>query len=454
MAIQYKVLGKIAFQVKRAQEEEKAKEERKEAVEAERRAKRHEEELTQWEEKHGSGPGSRGGSGDKDPMSSTVDLPIEHAVPSLPRMGMGGRPSSQLSLLAHERNLSSTASATENTSDEQTEPKGLLPRLELGDSLAPSLGVVDRDPALQEKEKLLDEIKKVRASIEVLRSGTPTSMMALGDDATAGRSKVQSTAQSLSSARSAPLASRDSDWDAYVSERQIYTPPAGVSPPIPAGTIRSVGRLSHISPDVVSARDRRERTLSTLSAFELGSMAEFGAAPSMDPTRRYSSTTQMGAHRRPPPVISGHADSRVLSRPAPRSASPSNVVSFEELQTRHRQRLSQLQKPVTESMTSELRLAEAKAKHERRLAAERRAAAAAASSPPLEERLQSPPRRRTQSGLDAVPRESGVERASKWRSSVVEAESARRPTDVPRRKSEDALRTDRRTSRGPHQFIN
>lgn len=448
MAIQYKVLGKIAFQVKRAQEEEKAKQERKDAAEAEKRAKRHEEELSQWEEKHGSGR-SRGI--DKGPMSSTLDLPIESAVPSLPRVGSGGRPSSQLSLVAHERNISSTASAAGNTSEGHAEPKGLLPQLELGDSLAPALGVVDRDPALQEKEKLLDEIQKVRASIEILCSGTPTGFAPLANDA-AARSRTHSTAQSLASARSAPLASRDAEWDTYVSERQIYTPPAGVSPPIPAGTIRSAGRLSRISPDVVSARDRRERTL---SAFELGSLAEFGAAPSLDQTRRYSSTTQMDAPRRAPPVVSGHADSRVLSKAAPRSASPSNVVSFEELQTRHRQRLSQLQKPVTESIESELRLAEAKAKHERRMAAERRAAAAAAASasPPLEERLQSPPRRRTQSGLDSVPRESGIERASKWRSSVVETDP-RRSADVSRRKSEDALRSDRRTSRGPHQFIN
>jgi hypothetical protein len=177
------------------------------------------------------------------------------------------------------------------------------------------------------------------------------------------------------------------------------------------------------------------------------------------------------------PDIVGHAES-----PAPASGTRAEVprtATFEELAARHKAKISKLQQPITDKMTSEIQLAETKQRYDAQREADRRVMATKEqrrsqmiSSPPRNSPdLESTKRAGTQgkphSDLRTIPVENPITKAAQWRRSVAVKTSdpkdqerdngqelpARRPVDN-RRRSTTELGSSRRTSRGPNQLIN
>lgn len=355
-------------------------------------AKKYAKELSEWDQRYGSKAGSS--LADRYTDRSQTELGDGDAYSILPRLNEKGMSIPDLNFSEDHHGSSSGKSTV------------ILPKLELGQHLAPLLGVrsSSHNPAeadLGEQENLLDEIRKVKANIEALRNGTSSNLAPLMHGHNASQSRRQSETVSFKSAQSAPLASgmtspvgsSENAWQRYLDERKIYTPPAGVTPPIPSGQIRtSNGRLSRISPDVLSALKKRERTL---SAFELGSMADSGGtSATTDPATRYNSMTSLGSNHmsprdsyfppdpspvsRPAPATIRRPDSRVIGTPESDKRSPraENAVSFEELETRHKVKMSKLQRSVTENIEAETRLAETKTIYDKKQELERRSGAA------------------------------------------------------------------------------
>lgn len=383
----------------------------------------------------------------------------------------------------------------------------------------------------RERIRLLDEISEVKKSIEVLRSTTPTSvdMLSTTGSLTAGQGSRSRTISGMSlgaasfasglhgrgpagstgratqpspvtavtpTAAEVAQAKKDKEWNDYLASRQLFTPPAGVSLPIEpsvphrARQADGFGRLSRIPDSVVQAMERRERTV---SAYELG-VNEMDREEVVQP---HSATLPLGRQpqsagispREPTyqhnrlssaPLGTGHAYSGAAKADRKRESVESTsrpaaerTITHEELTARHRAKLSQLQKPVSESMQEEIRLAEAKAKYEQQKDAERKMMARKEAERKLSRPIAGKPDREA-AGPDPrhVPRESAVDRAAQWRQSVA-AENMQRPVldtapepthrvkrENPRRASATMDRAsmmdpiNQRQSRGPNQYIN
>ncbi|KAG5221614.1 substrate transporter [Salix suchowensis] len=170
--------------------------------------------------------------------------------------------------------------------------------------------------------------------------------------------------ESISRPTSAPL--RDNDWDAYLHDRKLVQPPTGVSPPI---ATRNVGAAAYqrlpVPPAVVEALDQRKRRESALG---------------LRPRRRYTlarlalaRTNSTGGHLPVSilPLRSTHRNPRTnTQRPDAR-----RTRTFEELNERHREKLHDLQAPLTQAEKEHAEVEAAKQRWERSKAFERDAVA-------------------------------------------------------------------------------
>ena len=519
--------------------------ERKEAEEEARataRFKEHDTELEKWEGKYGNAKGLGG------------DVPLVTLAKDHPSSSMQSlvRPyTSNGSEILHDPGSMEMIHSQSDARSLGGQSVGRLPVMALGGSISPALGedgrvqsptsTTEMSPEERERIRLLDEISEVKKSIEVLRSTTPTSVDVLSTTGsyTAGggsRSRTQSGmslgAASFASglgggaggstgrnAQPSPItaltptaaeiaqAKKDKEWNDYLAERKLFTPPAGISPPIEtsfpqrACQSENFGRLSKIPDSVVQAIDRRERTM---SAYELGAnevdreeivqphsaTLPLGVRHSVQDLRQPEPSHQWQYSEPSPrepayqhnrlssaPMITGHAYSGTSKTNRNRESAESTsrpaterTITHEELTARHRAKLSQLQKPVSESMQQEIRIAEAKAKFEKQKDAERKMMARKEA----ERNAQRPNPERVAGMPDSrhVPRESAVDRAAQWRQSVA-AEHMQRPvldtapepsqwarrehsqrasTTIDRTSTIDPI--NRRQSRGPNQYIN
>ncbi|KAI0687762.1 hypothetical protein BC835DRAFT_1419672 [Cytidiella melzeri] len=277
---------------------------------------------------------------------------------------------------------------------------------------------------LKEKERLLSEIQTIRKSIEVLKSDTPapstpdesrrpsfSSRHTLGHDLesipfvgpSASRPQVvdararihsmdllhrESIAGAIARPTSVPLQNEDG-WDAYIRERKLLTPPSGVSPPIATSPMPLLSPKPRVatSPAVADALLKRQHRESSLSFGRLSPVAGSTAEPQPSPispkekrqsavAARGRSPSELPIALRPavkPDLQSSYApgvilppQSRDVSSPPPqRPESSSRVLSFEELEGRHRERLRQLQQPVTQAEKEHADLQAAKSRWER-----------------------------------------------------------------------------------------
>ncbi|KAH9937181.1 uncharacterized protein B0H18DRAFT_1081441 [Fomitopsis serialis] len=274
---------------------------------------------------------------------------------------------------------------------------------------------------LKRKEDLLAEIQTIRKSIEVLKtdpsssSGSRhqsfTSRRTLSQDLgsllptapahlrpprqTDPRARVQSMEMSTMASQvgasigrptSAPL--RDDDWDTYVRERKLLQPPSGVTPPIATTPVSPTPRFP-VSPAVGEALTKRHRLESTYSTNGL----EWAAA---DGVRRPSPVHKVvsAGHDMPAVLRAPHARSHsqggvpvtILPPQKPaasRSPQPAETpvpwtqrtLTFEQLDDRHREKIRELQEPLTRAEKEHVEVAEAKARWERAKAAEKQAVA-------------------------------------------------------------------------------
>lgn len=513
-AIQYRVLGKLHVKVQQLQSEERARRDAEEEEKAAARFKSVEEDREKWEGTYGNKKGQ---------MTA-----MEEGLP-LATLSKDSRPDSTLSLMRRTTSGYEVHSSTGGYSP-GTHPEGesagsvnLLPQMQLGDSIIAATGIdTDRGPSSltvtpeeAERLRLKKEIEDTKKSIEFLRTSTPTSSVPLlerplssaapYDSARSRRPSALSYGSRVSGYSQLPLTSAspvsatgpaNREWEEYLADRKLFTPPAGVTPPIDS----SFGRLSKMSDSVLEAINKRERTM---SAHELGAgladgetLMETGIDPkpssAMPYSRRHSSMEVLATAQptrpaptyttkprpqsgyRSPPIITGHADSNLLIKSGvglsvPTDNAQRGSISFEELNARHRNRLSKLQLPVTEELQNSIQLAEVKARYDKNREAEKRAAArkATVDSVPGPRKVsqptgnvatpQSPLARGPESSvLATIPQESGTSKAARWaqRQSTLGV-ALENPVASERQSGQErAGRSGRRYSSGPDRVVN
>ncbi|KAF7347927.1 DUF4203 domain-containing protein [Mycena venus] len=303
---------------------------------------------------------------------------------------------------------------------------GVLPALDLGlgikddvprsfiakDETSPhKLSGVDLEE-LERKEKLVAEIATIRRSIDALKSETPapssstesrrpsmTSRRTLSMDASSAllptpahtrpprehdpRARVHSMEMStLAHSRlgetigrptSVPL--RDDDWDLYVQERKLLQPPSGVTPPITPTGVGSSGRIA-ISPAVTDALNQRKQRENALSAGEATTdSSEDVPLSRITPShrKRNSSGGNMNLNMAAPAPVNILPPRKPIVAPTPQRPSQTRTRTFEELNDRHREKMRDLQAPLTTAAKEDADLEVAKQRWEKAKALEKEA---------------------------------------------------------------------------------
>ena len=248
------------------------------------------------------------------------------------------------------------------------------------------------------KQELLAEIQTIRRSIDILKSETPiptssseqsrrpsfASKRTLSIDAgqtlqpstshvrppreTAPRPRVHSSLEFSSLARNAsdepisrptsvPL--KDTDWDAYIQERKLLQPPAGITPPIATSPLPR----APMSPAVQEAIQRRKRRESALAATSTDSSEDIPLARMVD--KRSSPV--------PVTILPPRRGSGNIVAPIPQVPAAARVRTFEELTERHREKLRDMQAPLTRAEKEHAEIEAARQRWERSKALEREA---------------------------------------------------------------------------------
>jgi len=256
---------------------------------------------------------------------------------------------------------------------------------------------------LAKKESLLAEIETIRRSIDILKSEpSPTAAYARstrpsatsrrtlshdlnsianyrnGSSQSDARSRAQSmelsamtrepSSSSMPRPQSLPL---QESWDSYVQDRKLLQPPSGISAPIPTTVFPAPKRLS-ISPAVLDAvvqRQQREMLLTTGDLSRIPSDSDSPGLESSGDSYPVSQTRHLrtkSAGNMPVSILPPKKADAVLERPvAPR------VATYEELSERHREKLRQMQAPLTKAEKEQADLEAAKQRWERSKAIER-----------------------------------------------------------------------------------
>lgn len=271
---------------------------------------------------------------------------------------------------------------------------------------------------LKAREDLLQEIQTIRRSIDVLKAETPqpssgsssrqpsltTSQhpsfvshartLSYDPHGTAlvsshqrpprqpdPRARIQSMespvhiGHTIGRPTSAPL--RDDDWDSYIRDRKLLQPPSGVSVPIATTPIPVVVPTPRLSvptavQDALMRRQMRESLLET-GAID-GNMTDSRTSAANLDTAPIS---QRAHHRRTTssPLSSSYMPPTILPprKVTPPPALQSRTVTYEELTERHREKLHELQAPLTNAEKEQAKVTAAKARWERSIATERQA---------------------------------------------------------------------------------
>lgn len=257
---------------------------------------------------------------------------------------------------------------------------------------------------LRRKEEIMAEIQTLRRSIEALKSETPgsssssesrrpslTSRRTLSIDATTAlqtapthlrppraidpRSRAYSMeltsldralslGNNFSRPTSAPL--RDEEWETYIDERRLLQPPAGVTAPIATTPINPAPRISIPSAvqDALTERKRRESALG---------MIERRASSSDDtPLSKLAWHKKSKSGSNVPMAILPPKKSPIVASAPQRPVAPRSLT-FEELNERHRERMRDLQGPLTQAEKEHAAVSAAKQRWERAKAVEKQA---------------------------------------------------------------------------------
>jgi hypothetical protein len=354
--------------------------------------------------------------GDHTPGTPVTPATAYDGVPSLHALEEGTRPRKPSGLSEY------------NPDGRRSQSPGAIPALDLGTELqevvpdtfmaeGSSSRMASADPAgleeLHRKEALLAEIQSLRKSIHGLKEdgssaqsrrlsmssrrtlsndlntafgrATPSSLVPLEGT----RSRVQSMALSNISqpdpvprSSSAPLVAED--WDAYVQERKLLQPPAGVTAPIATSP---TSPYSPVAPAVVEAlaeRHRREESFRTGQPLQPSARrptTDLAALQARIGTNQDASSedlplaalAQARQHERKP---SNDTRAPVTILPpaktnAPRPQLAPRTRTHEELTERHREKMREMQAPVSAADKERSQLDAAKNRWSRSMAAER-----------------------------------------------------------------------------------
>lgn len=413
IAVQFQILNILMRKMKEIEEERKRENREAEARAAER-FRSLEAEKDEWEHMHPALPkhGRANSNLSGTPLlnkegSPTVDQESPMNSPR-PRYQSG---------LSEFMAAPTPADDLNRAASKQLQTPGVLPVLDLGGDIEKNVpdtfiarnGDSSRSGAsrataaeiedLKKREELLSEIQTIRRSLDVLRGDSPvpapsstadsrhpsTASRPLSQDLSAylsgapvahlrpprerdPRARVQSMelstlsrdlGSSIGRPTSAPL--RDDDWNLYLHERKLLQPPSGVSPPIPTTPFSPP---IPVSPAVVEALKDRQRRESAMSGhYVAGSKASSSAdeeipLASRPPHKRsHSQGGNIPVTILPP--------KRTIAQPIPKAAESSRVKTFEELVERHREKLRELQAPLTQAEKEQADISEARNRWER-----------------------------------------------------------------------------------------
>jgi hypothetical protein len=397
IAVQLRILTVLRKKLAEIAEEQKKRDEEAE-IQASDRFAGVMAEREQWEKDHPTSH-SRKASG-----LSTMPLMMHNESPS-PTEDRRSSTLDDSQPGPHSRLSVYTLAGTQENKGSQS--PGALPALDLGLDIQENVPknfiseVKDSqpkvDPAMnQRKEDLIAEILTIRRSIDALKSETSsfssmsrhpslTSKRTLSQDAYSlfpppahlrppkqsdSRGRVRSMelsaltnsalGASIGRPTSAPL--RDADWDSYVHDRKLIQPPTGVTAPIATTPMNARISMPPAVNEALSMRQRRE------SAFDFDSSSDDVPVATLSKVhhRKHSSSSNALVSVLPP-RRSGNS----IAAPTPHRPTPSRTYTFEELTERHREKMRDLQAPVTQAEKEQAEILAAKTRWERSKMAER-----------------------------------------------------------------------------------
>lgn len=418
-AVQLRILSVLQRKLKEIAHEQKQRDEEAEAQAADRYAHVLRE-RDEWEKEHPAKLGRYDSGFSSMPLIKDREGSSSPLIPEARSPSFGRRDENRP---RHPSGLSEFMAAP--TSDDElkraarNQNPGALPTLDLGFGIQDdvpqsfmakdgpeSAALLNSPEDLKRKEELVAEIQTIRRSIDVLKSETPSSSTAgsrhpsltsrrtLSMDLNSAlvpapnhlrpprendpRARAHSmelsafeqqamAGQSISRPTSVPL---QGDWDDYVQERKLLQPPSGVTRPIATTSLTppASARLP-MSPAVTEALMQRKRRESAMG------LGEEDTDTSEDIP---ISKLQRGAPKRrgstggniPVTILPPKKPTDPIAAPVPQRSS---TRTFEELNERHREKMRDLQRPLTQSQREHAELEAAKQRWERSKMIEREA---------------------------------------------------------------------------------
>lgn len=377
VAVQFRILRILQRKLREIAEEMKKKDEEAE-VQATERFHQIAEERKAWENDH--------------PLKHSSTL---SSMPDSPSAGLGNSRTRHLSGISDFK-VAPTPDEDLKRASRFTQAPNVLPALDLGKRIeenVPSTYMVEQ----QEREKLLAQIHDIRRSIDVLKSETPvpsssehsrqpsfasrrtlsmdagTALLPMSHSrpprATDPRARVHSmelsvlghstSDGSIVRPTSAPL--QESEWDNYIQERRLLQPPAGVTAPI----VTTPPQRMPLSPAVQDALSRRKKRESTLGM----------PAPSTDSSEDtpLAKIVQHKSNASPVVILPPRRSTGPIIAPTPQVPPNTRTRTFEELNERHREKLRDMQAPLTQAEKEHAELEAARQRWERSKALEKEA---------------------------------------------------------------------------------
>ena len=407
-AVQLRILAVLQRKLKEIAEEQKKRDEEAE-IQASSRFTGMSKEREQWERDHPTL--SKHGRQESDYESNTALVKegefgsplIDDKRSSTLTFGLDGR-SRHLSGVSDF--MAATASDDEiKRTIKPPQSPGALPALDLGLGIQEDVphsflnDDADKKPETDElarKEALLSEIQAVRRSIDALRSESPssdsrsrrvslTSRRTLSYDLgtviasqsghlrpprqTDPRARVHSMdldrlgqvselGASIDRPTSVPL--KDANWDAYVQDRTLLQPPSGISAPIPTTPTPKIAMPQAVS-EALNQRKQRE------SILQLGELRS-DSSPSDTPVAAVLAKMQSKnrpASNVPTTILPPRKAGSPVVVPTPQRPGAPRTATFEELAERHRQKMREMQQPLSQAAKEQAELAAAKSRWER-----------------------------------------------------------------------------------------
>ncbi|KAF9076171.1 hypothetical protein BDP27DRAFT_1380265 [Rhodocollybia butyracea] len=379
--------------------------------------------FSHWEKEHnGHGRQESGYSNmplmkDQDGSSSPALTPEHHS--DYTHVGPDGRP--RYNSGVSEFLAAPTPNDEIKRASRGLQSPGALPTLDLGLGLkddVPDGFMADDSPrktppldreAEQKRLDLMEEINTIRRSIDALKTGSPepysasasgsrrpsmASRRTLSMDANSTllpvpshvrpprekdpRARVhsmdlmghESIGESIGRPTSVPL--RDNDWDAYIQDRKLLQPPAGITPPIATTVVPPSQSRIQMPSAVTEALQQRKRRESAMGLGEYSSNNDSSDDIPLANIDRHRRTSSAGLSNVPVTIL---PPQKPIAAPIPQRPVQTRTRTYEELNERHREKMRDIQGPLTNAENEQAQIAVAKQRWERSKALEKEAVA-------------------------------------------------------------------------------